>query len=72
MPEVTVEKTKNYLIVKIPLKATEEGRAEFSPRAQKIVDSAIQEGMEDIEAGRVSGPFRNMKEFKSSLRKAKR
>ena len=72
MSNVTVEKTKDYLIVKIPLKATEEGRAELSPRAQKIVGAAIQEGIKDIEAGRVSGPFRNMKEFKSSLRKAKR
>lgn len=64
---VTVEKTENYIVVKIPLKAIEEGRAELSSRAQKVIDSAIEEGILDLEAGRVFGPFKSVKEFKKSL-----
>jgi predicted transcriptional regulator len=71
MPEMTVEKTKNYLVVKIPLKAVEEGRAKISPRAQKVVDAAINEGLRDIKAGKVFGPFENVKEFKSALKRKK-
>ncbi|MBI4160076.1 hypothetical protein HY504_02825 [Candidatus Wolfebacteria bacterium] len=69
MPVVTVEKTKNYLVVKIPLKAAEEGRAELSRREQKIVDAAIARGLRDVEAGRIFGPFASGKELKSALRK---
>jgi len=69
MSQVLVEKTKDYLVVKIRLKTMEGGKAELSPRAQKIVDSAIDEGLRDIEAGRVFGPFKNVKEFKKALAK---
>ena len=69
MTTVTVEKTKHYLVVKIPLRAVEEGRAELSPRARKIVDTAITQGLRDIEAGEVFGPFKNAQDFKKILRK---
>lgn len=68
MSQVLVEKTKGYLVVKIPLKTVGEGRAELSTRAQKIVDAAIEEGLRDIEAGRVFGPFKSVKEFKKAVK----
>ena len=61
MPEMTIEKTKEYLVVKIPLKTIE----------KQMVDIAIDEGLEDIKAGRVFGPFKNVKEFKRALGKSK-
>lgn len=72
MNQVTVERTPQYLIVKIPLKAVEEGRAELSPRARKVIDKAIAEGLRDIAAGRVFGPFKDVKSFKTALRTAGR
>ena len=69
MPTITVEKTENYLVVKIPLKAVEEGKAEISSRAQKIIDSAISEGLRDIESGKISGPFKSVREFKKAITK---
>lgn len=71
MSQVLIEKIKGYLVVKIPLKTVNERRAELSPRAQKIVDEAIEEGLRDIEAGRVFGPFKNIKEFKRVVKKVK-
>ncbi len=68
MSQVLVEKTKNYLVVKIPLKTMEEGQAELSPRAQKVVDEAIDEGLLDIKAGKVFGPFKSVKEFKRAVK----
>ena len=70
MQVVTVEKTKNYLVVKIPLGAVEDGRARLSPRARKIIDGVIKGGLRDIEAGRVFGPFHSVGEFKRALGKA--
>ena len=67
MQEVTVQKTKDYLVVKIPLRAVKEGRAELSPRAQKVVDAAIAEGLADIQAGKVFGPYESVAEFKKAL-----
>ena len=67
MPTVTVEKTEDYILVKIPLKAIKNGRAELSNRARKVIDSAIEEGVSDLEAGRGFGPFKSVKEFKRSL-----
>ncbi|MDO8569880.1 MAG: hypothetical protein Q7R89_03885 [bacterium] len=72
MTGVTVEKTKDYLVVKIPLRSVTDGRAELSARAQKTIDAAIAEGLADIKAGRVYGPFDSVKEFKDSLRKKKK
>lgn len=72
MNRVTIEKTPQYLIVKIPLKAVEEGRAELSPRSRRVIDKAVSEGLADIEAGRVFGPFSDVKNFKAALRTASR
>lgn len=69
MRQVILEKTQEYLIVKIPLKSVKTGRAEISPINQRIVNKAIAEGLNDIKSGRVFGPFKNIKEFKTALRK---
>ena len=68
MNQVTVEKTQKYLIVKIPLKAVESGKAELSVRAQKIIDESIVEGLRDVEAGKIFGPFKDVKSFKAALK----
>lgn len=70
MRQVILEKTQDYLIVKIPLKSVKTGRAEISFSSQKIVDKAITEGLNDIKSGRVFGPFKSVKEFKTALRKS--
>lgn len=72
MSEVMIEKTKDYLVVKIPLRSVSDGRAELSAKAQKTVDAAIAEGLADVKAGRVYGPFGSIKEFKNSLHKKKK
>ncbi len=69
MVQITIEKTPKYLIFKIPLQSFEEGKAELTPRAQKIIDRAIAAGLRDIEGDRVFGPFSNIKEFKKAPRK---
>jgi len=61
MPLITIEKTKDYLVLRIPLKAVEQ-------RGQRIVDEAIREGLNDIEAERVFGPFQSVREFRQALR----
>lgn len=62
MPLITVEKTKKYLVLRIPLGAVEQN-------GQRIIDKAIKEGLSDIAAGRTFGPFRSVREFKQTLRK---
>jgi len=69
MNQVTVEKTSKYLIVRIPLKSVQSGKAELPRGAQKVINKAINEGLEDIAASRVFGPFKNVQQFKKSLRK---
>lgn len=69
MNQVTVEKTAKYLIVKIPLKAVQKQTPPL--RRQRSIGGAIAEGLADIEAGRVFGPFKNIREFKFSLKKLK-
>ncbi len=66
--QVTIEKTQKYLIVKIPLTSVENGKAELSLRAQKIIDKAVAQGLTDIDSGRVFGPFKSVQEFRKSLR----
>lgn len=68
MAEVMLEKTKEYLIVKIPLKSVKSGRAEISHKSRRIVDAAISEGLRDLKSGRVFGPFENVREFKTALK----
>lgn len=72
MSTVTVEKTKKYLVVKIPLGAVENGRAEISSRSQKIIDGAIKMGLRDIEAGKTFGPFSSVGEFRRALKSSSR
>lgn len=70
MKQVILEKTQEYLIVKIPIKSVKTGKAEISSRSQKIIDKAITEGLNDIKSGHVFGPFKSVKEFKMALRKS--
>lgn len=67
MSLVTIERTKKYLVVKIPFGAMKEGKAVISPRSQRIIDRAIRRGLRDIEAGRSFGPFGSVGEFKRTL-----
>lgn len=69
MSQVTLEKTPDYLVIKIPLKAVENGYGRISSRSQKIIDEAVSEGLEDIKTGRTFGPFRNIREFKLALKR---
>lgn len=69
MPQVLVEKTKNYLVVKIPLRSVKIGRGTLPSQAQKVIHKAIEEGLEDITSGRSFGPFKTVKEFKAALNK---
>lgn len=68
MTQVTIEKTSKYLIVKIPLTSMRNGKAELTPASRKAVDSAINEGIRNIEDGRFIGPFKNIKEFNKAIR----
>jgi bifunctional DNA-binding transcriptional regulator/antitoxin component of YhaV-PrlF toxin-antitoxin module len=40
---------------------------EYTPEQRRIVDAQLAEGLADIEAGRVHGPFSTHKEFITSL-----
>ena len=68
MPLVTVEKTKKYLVLRIPLGAVEQKKAEISSAGQRIIDEAIKKGLSNIKAGKTFGPFRSVREFKQALR----
>ena len=57
--------TRHNLIILKPVKVVE-------LVSTQEVEAAIKEGLEDYHEGRVSGPFKNMKEFKSHLRKKSR
>lgn len=72
MNRVLIERTPRYLVVKIPIRTVESGRAELSSRSQKVVDAAIAEGLRDIEAGRVIGPLKNARELKAALKKLRK
>lgn len=67
MNKVIVQKTEDYLIVKIPLKSTAVGKAEVSFRAQKQINKAISDGLRDIDNRNVLGPFKNVREFKKAI-----
>ncbi|MBI3588936.1 MAG: hypothetical protein HY093_00775 [Candidatus Liptonbacteria bacterium] len=68
MNQVTIEKTKEYLIVKIPIKSVKTGRASISTKSRSVLNQAIFEGLKDIELGRVFGPFKNIQAFKTALK----
>ena len=40
---------------------------EYTPEQRRIVDAQLAEGLADVEAGRVQGPFATHKEFIASL-----
>ena len=40
---------------------------EYTPEQRRIVDAQLAEGLADVEAGRVNGPFDTHKEFIASL-----
>jgi bifunctional DNA-binding transcriptional regulator/antitoxin component of YhaV-PrlF toxin-antitoxin module len=42
---------------------------EYTPEQRRIVDADLAEGLADVKAGRVQGPFKNHKEFIESLHK---
>ena len=67
MEHVTLEKTRNYLILKIPLKSVKTGKKGTSLGGRKVIDEAIREGLYDIDKGRVFGPFKSVKEFRAAL-----
>ncbi|MEK7659331.1 MAG: hypothetical protein AAB338_01595 [Patescibacteria group bacterium] len=70
MKQVILEKTQEYLIVKIPLKSVKTGKAEISSKNQRVVDEAIAEGLHDIKRGHIFGPFKSVREFRADLRKS--
>jgi antitoxin component of MazEF toxin-antitoxin module len=41
--------------------------AEYTPEQRRIVDAQLAEGLADVKAGRVHGPFSTHKEFIASL-----
>ncbi|MGA2592767.1 MAG: AbrB/MazE/SpoVT family DNA-binding domain-containing protein [Bryobacteraceae bacterium] len=43
--------------------------AEYTPEQRRIVDAQLAEGLADVKAGRVHGPFSTHKEFIASLHK---
>ena len=69
MTQITLEKTNNFLILKIPLKSIDDGRVDISKKDMNIIDNAISEGLADIEAGRVFGPFASVEEAEKGLLK---
>ena len=64
MPELTVTKTKDYLILKIPLRAVRQGEISVSSRTERM----IAQGLKAYAEGRTYGPF-NAKEADAFLRK---
>jgi bifunctional DNA-binding transcriptional regulator/antitoxin component of YhaV-PrlF toxin-antitoxin module len=42
---------------------------EYTPEGRRIVDAQLAEGLADVKAGRVRGPFSTHKEFIASLHK---
>src|SRR5580658_7169873 len=45
------------------------GDDEYTPEQRRIVDAQLVEGLADVKAGRVHGPFATHKEFIASLHK---
>lgn len=68
MPSVTIEKTSSHLVIKVPLGAVDNGRAQLSLRGQTALDKALAEGLLDIKQGRTLGPFSSVREFKAALK----
>lgn len=63
---MTITKTKDYLVFKIPIKAIKIGAAR--PKIFSRGEKAIAEGLEAIKNGKFSGSFSNAKEAVAFLR----
>ena len=61
MEPITITKTKDYLILKIPTKA-------FKTRKISSEEKAVQEGLKAFEKGKVSQSFKAVKEAVAFLR----
>ena len=68
MENVTIERTKEYLVIKIPMRAVEKGKTGITKQAQTALNEAISKGLEDIRQGRTFGPFQSIREFKAALK----
>lgn len=64
MEQVLVSQTKNYLILKIPLRAVGKKRVFIAD----LERAAVLEGLRDVKEGRVTKPFSNAKEAIKFLR----
>ena len=64
MTQLTIEKTKDYLVLKIPLGAIKEKKSLIPSQEEK----AVLEGLKALEEGRVSKSFKTTKEAISFLR----
>jgi hypothetical protein len=63
MSQLTVSRTKEYLILKIPLKSLDEGVISVSKKEKK----AIEEGLKAIKQNNVSQTFNTQKEASTFL-----
>jgi hypothetical protein len=66
MEQVLVSKTKNYLILKIPLLAVKKKRRILIDDPARV---AVLEGLKAVEKGRVSKTFSNAKDAVAFLEK---
>ena len=66
MTTATITKTKNYLVIKIPIKRLETVRKIRMGSEEK---KAVAEGLRAIATGRVSRPLKSEREVISFLRK---
>ena len=64
MEQITITKTKNYLILKIPTKGLERNHGHFVSEEERV----IQEGLKALEEGRVSKPLKGTKRAIAFLR----
>lgn len=64
MNQLIITKTKDYLILKIPLRSVNEGTVSVSARDRKV----IIEGLKAVKDKKVSQSFTNAKEAISLLR----
>ncbi|HCE86328.1 MAG TPA: hypothetical protein DEP08_00800 [Candidatus Jacksonbacteria bacterium] len=66
MTTATIDRTKNYLIIKIPLRGLKRREVvTFDPKDEELVN----EGLKAIAEGRVSKSFRNVREAILHLKK---
>ena len=64
MQDVIVSQTREYLVLKIPLRSIKKRSVSIDP--ERV---AVEEGIRAVEESRVSMPFNNAKEATTFLRK---